>query len=251
MHGDSFPHKHICVFFIFFAQPSKFPYQTHQRANIEPISPLHAKHFNQNAHAFKFICFPMRRGWEQSQMRTNFCRVNSTSVFCMHLRKVTSTSLHSVDPVLWKCSCGTWAGSHTHITIHKPISYQVSSTDYLPFRYPTPACVDSVIVLLFMSSLVLNICTKIHLIYLIIVSCPLRNILIASLREKERRGRETTTCNLDFKASCNPDRREKPSTHRCFFFPLDVMPSILFASFYFVPSRKMWSSFPLFSILKS
>lgn len=80
--------------------------------------------------------------------------------------------------------------AHTRITIHKPISYQVSSTDYLPFQYPRPAYVDSVIVLLFMSSLVLNICTKIHLIYLIIVSCPLKDVLIASLREKGQRGRE-------------------------------------------------------------
>lgn len=81
--------------------------------------------------------------------------------------------------------------AHMHnILIHKPISYQVNSTDYLPFQCRTPAYIDSVIVLLFMSALVLNICTKIHLIYLIIVSCPLRNVLIASLREKGRRGRE-------------------------------------------------------------
>lgn len=79
---------------------------------------------------------------------------------------------------------------HTYIIIHKLLSYQVRR-NYLPFQYFTSASVD---VLLLMSALVLNICTKIHLIYLIIVSCPLRNVLIASLRERERekgwRGRE-------------------------------------------------------------
>lgn len=64
--------------------------------------------------------------------------------------------------------------------------------------------VDSVIVLLFVSAFVLNICTKIHLIYLIIVSCPLRNVLIAETRERTA-GEGTTTCNLDFKASNDPD----------------------------------------------
>lgn len=65
--------------------------------------------------------------------------------------------------------------------------------------------VDSVIVLLFVSAFVLNICTKIHLIYLIIVSCPLRNVLIAETRRERTAGEGTTTCNLDFKASNDPD----------------------------------------------
>lgn len=128
--------------------------------------------------------------------------------------------------------------------IHKLLSYQVRK-NYLPFQYFTPTSVD---VLLLMSALVLNICTKIHLIYLIIVSCPLRNVLIASLRERERtagEGTTTTMCNLDFKASCKADWREKPSTHCCFFLHCRQL-CLLFLS----TVEKMWSSFTLFSILK-
>lgn len=71
--GCTVIHFHTNIFCVcFLPNFLKFPYQMHQRANSEAISPLHAKHFNKNAHEFNFICFPMSRGWEQSQMRTNF-----------------------------------------------------------------------------------------------------------------------------------------------------------------------------------
>lgn len=139
----------------------------------------------------------------------------------------------------------TYIHTHTYIMIHKLLSYQVRR-NYLPFQYFTSASVD---VLLLMSALVLNICTKIHLIYLIIVSCPLRNVLIASLRERERErmaGEGTTTmktCNLDFKA-----KRTGQKSHP----PIAVsfsLPSVVFA--FFVHGRKDVKFFDLIQYLKS
>lgn len=124
---------HSSIFVHSFFLPNLLKSSIPDAANIKQISPLHTKHFNKNTHEFNFVCFLASRGWEQRQMRTYF----RSSVFCMHLRKVPSTSKHSMDPVLWKYSCGTWAGSDRHITIHRLISYQVNSTDYLPFQYRT------------------------------------------------------------------------------------------------------------------
>lgn len=86
--------------------------------------------------------------------------------------------------------------------------------------------VDSVIVLLFVSALVLNICTK---------NAPnlLDNCLLSTeehfncrVSERKDGGEGTTTCNLDFKASCDPDWRE--NIHPSLFHPLDAVNFILF-----------------------
>lgn len=131
---------------------------------------------------------------------------------------------------LWHISRLTYThnDSSTHFIPSQQHRLPPISIPYIHFM------VDSVIVLLFVSALVLNICTKMHLIYLIIVSCPLRNVLIAKSWRERTAGERTTTCNLDFKASCDPDSREKPSTHHCFSFPLDAFNSVCI-SFFFCP----------------